>query len=266
MDMEDNAAANIDKITARALADIPHGFLGRGGGLSGGIYAGLNVGIGSDDDKETVARNRHLAAQAILPGADLSSVYQIHSNQVVVVTETLTAENRPQADAMVTDRIGILLGILTADCVPVLLADKDAGIVGAAHAGWKGAITGVTDSAISAMESLGADRGKICAAIGPCIAQKSYEVDDGFFQNFINDNIDNERFFSDGAMKSGCQHYQFDIEGYVTARLAAAGIQTVECAGQDTYSQPDVFYSYRRSCHRGESDYGRQISLIGLPE
>jgi len=263
--MNVNKAAAIDKITARALGDMSHGFLGRAGGLSSGIYAGLNVGIGSDDDADIVRSNRMLAAGAVLAGAQLSSVYQIHSNKVAVVSDAFDSNTRPQADAMVTDRPNILLGILTADCVPVLLADADSGIIGAAHAGWKGAITGVTDAAILAMENLGADRDKICAAIGPCIAQKSYEVDEIFFRNFADKDKENERFFADGAVKEGRQHYQFDIEGYVAARVADAGITAVECAGQDTYSQPDRFFSYRRSCHREERDYGRQISLIGLP-
>ena len=162
---------------------------------------------------------------------------------------------------MVTNRPGLLLGIVTADCVPVLFADAQAGVVGAAHAGWKGAITGVTDNTLAAMEALGADRARIRCAIGPCIAQKSYEVDAAFYQRFVDENPENERFFSDG--KPG--HYQFDIEGYVAARLAQAGVTQIECLGEDTYSQPDRFFSYRRSCHTNEPGYGRQISLIGLP-
>lgn len=254
----------IDKLTAKNLPSVPHAFLGRGGGKSTGLYASLNVGIGSDDDAGAVQENRQRAADAVLPGGALSSVYQIHSPKAVTITEALHDNNRPQADAMVTDRPGLLLGILTADCVPVLFADEQAGIIGAAHAGWKGAIGGVTDNTIAAMEKLGADRARIATAIGPCIAQKSYEVDEAFFRRFAQEDEANERFFADGTVKDGGQHYQFDIEGYVTARLAAAGVTKVECLGEDTYSQPERFFSYRRSCHQGEADYGRQISIIGL--
>lgn len=251
----------VEVIKAQSLNDIPHGFLGRVGGISSGIYAGLNVGLGSDDEREAVIENRRRAVEAVLPGAALARVYQVHSPDVVTIVARGDDEKPPKGDAMVTDRPGILLGIVTADCVPVLFADFDAGVIGAAHAGWKGAISGVTDNTISAMEALGADRSRIVCAIGPCIAQKSYEVDVGFFRRFAEGDAANERFFSDG--KSG--HYQFDVEGYVAARLAAAGIGKVECLGEDTYSQPSRFFSYRRSCHLGEPGYGRQISLIGLP-
>jgi polyphenol oxidase len=251
---------NVEVITSRVLGETPHGFLGRIGGVSTGIYAGLNVGLGSEDEREAVIENRRRAVDAVLPGAALARVYQVHSPDVVAFTAA-SGEDPPKADAMVTDRSGLLLGIVTADCVPVLFADTEAGVVGAAHAGWKGAITGVTDNTIAAMELLGAHRANIACGIGPCIAQKSYEVDDSFFRRFAEDDAANERFFADG--KPG--HYQFDIEGYVAARLAAAGIGKVECLGEDTYSQPDRFFSYRRSCHLGEPGYGRQISLIGLP-
>lgn len=253
---------NVGVIKAKLLGDIPHGFLGRGGGVSTGIYAGLNVGLGSEDEREAVLENRHRAVDAVLPGASLARVYQFHSPDVVTIKSSGQPEEPPKADAMVTDRPNILLGIVTADCVPVLFADRQAGVVGAAHAGWKGAIGGVTDNTIAAMEVLGADRARIICAIGPCIAQKSYEVDEGFLRRFAEADAMNERFFADG--KAG--HYQFDIEGYVAARLAAAGISKVECLGEDTYSQPDRFFSYRRSCHLNEPGYGRQISLIGLPE
>lgn len=247
-------------IKARALSDSPHGFLGRKGGVSTGIYAGLNVGIGSDDDRAAVLENRRLATAVVLPDAQLARVYQIHSADVITVTQANDQNDPPKADAMVTNVPGILLGIVTADCVPVLFADYEAGVIGAAHAGWKGAISGVTDNTVVAMEALGADRSRIVCAVGPCIAQKSYEVDAGFFQRFTDHDPANERFFADG--KAG--QYQFDIEGYVAARLGGAGIGQVECLGEDTYSQPDRFFSYRRSCHLGEPGYGRQISLIGL--
>jgi YfiH family protein len=251
---------SVEVIKARALSGIPHGFLGRAGGISTGIYAGLNVGIGSDDDRVAVLENRRLATAAVLPDAQLARVYQVHSAEVVTFTQANDQDDPPKGDAMVTKMPGILLGIVTADCVPVLFADHEACVIGAAHAGWKGAISGVTDNTITAMEALGADRSRIVCAIGPCIAQKSYEVDAGFFERFADNDPANERFFADG--KAG--HYQFYIEGYVAARLATAGISKVECLGEDTYSQPNRFFSYRRSCHLAEPGYGRQISLIGL--
>jgi polyphenol oxidase len=253
--------SDVDVLRARALGDMPHGFLGRRGGVSAGVVAGLNTGLGSADDPELVAENRRRAAEAVLPGAQLIGVYQIHSAEAVTVLEPWKERMRPRADALVTDRPGLALGILTADCAPVLLADNEAGVVGAAHAGWKGAIGGVTDSTIAAMETLGAKRERIAAAIGPCIARASYEVDEGFFRTFAEADPANERFFADGKPA----HYQFDLEAYVAHRLASAGIRTVEALGEDTYAQPTRFYSFRRATHRGEADYGRQISIIGLP-
>ncbi len=239
---------------------IHHGFLGRTGGLSKGIYAGLNVGLGSDDERDTIIANRKMAADSIIPNAVLHSVHQIHSNIAVIADDTTLSDNRPQADALVTNKPNIVLGILTADCVPILFADAEAGVIGAAHAGWKGAIAGVSDSTIEQMEQLGAKRDRIICAIGPCIAQKSYEVDLAFFERFMDDDNSNEHFFK--VEKIG--HYQFDIEAYAASRLAKAGITNIACLGQDTYSQDDMFYSYRRSCHRSEEGYGRQISLIGM--
>jgi YfiH family protein len=252
---------NVDVITAPTLADLPHGFLGRGGGVSTGIFAGLNVGLGSSDDPRAIAENRRRATEAVLPGAQLVTLHQVHSPEAVAVTAPFPDADRPRADALVTDRPGLLLGILTADCVPVLFADPEAGVVGAAHAGWKGAIAGVTDATLSAMERLGADRGRIAAALGPCIARASYEVDDAFAARFEAAEPDNERFFTAG--RPGRQ--QFDIEAYVAARLAAAGVRRIETLGLDTCANEDRFFSYRRTTHGGEPDYGRQISLIGLP-
>lgn len=251
----------IEITKAKSLNAVPHGFLGRTGGVSGGIYASLNIALGSKDDRSNVIENRRRAVESVMPGAALARVYQIHSADVVTVTKPADQDNPPKADAIVTNTPGILLGISTADCVPVLFADIQAGVVGAAHSGWKGAIGGVSEATITAMEALGADRTRITCAIGPCIAQKSYEVDDAFFARFASEDPANERFFGGG--KAG--HHQFDIEGYVAARLAAAGIRKIECLGKDTYSQPDRFFSYRRTCHLGEDDYGTQISLIGLP-
>ena len=237
-----------------------HGFLGRAGGVSEGIYAGLNIGLGSDDDRDTIMENRRLATEGVFPGSELVTVHQVHSADVVTVTGLLPLDQRPHADAMVTDRPNLLLGILTADCVPVLFGDLDAGVVGAAHAGWKGAIGGVTDRTIAAMEALGACRDAILCAIGPCIGRASYEVTDAFALRFEEEDGANERFFFEG--RPG--HRQFDIAAYVAARVAGAGVGRVELLDEDTYSQPDRFFSYRRSCHLGEADYGRQLSVIGL--
>ena len=251
----------IEVLTASALQGVPHGFLGRSGGVSTGALASLNVGWGSGDDPALVAENRRRAAHAVLPGARLVAVHQIHSAEVVEAGEWPDTD-RPPADALVTDRPGILLAILTADCAPVLMADLEAGVVGAAHAGWKGALAGVTDRTIEAMERLGARRDCIAAAVGPCIARASYEVDWTFQKRFCSDDPANDRFFVEGP--SGKPH--FDLETYVVARLASFGIARVEALGQDTYTQPDRFFSYRRATHRGEPNYGRQISLIGLPD
>ncbi len=248
-------------IRAATLAAVPHGFLGREGGVSTGIHAGLNVGLGSNDDPAAVAANRARAVDAVLAGTALVTLHQVHSPDAIVVTEAFADAARPRADALVTDRPGLLLGILTADCVPVLFADQTAGVVGAAHAGWKGALRGITDATLAAMERLGADRARTVAAIGPCIARGSYEVDDGFLDRFAAADPANERFFLAGRRG----HHQFDIEAYVAARLAAGGVGRIEALGLDTYADEKRFFSYRRTTHRGEPDYGRQISLIGLP-
>ena len=250
----------VEVIRAAGLAAVPHGFVGRRGGVSSGILAGLNVGTGSGDDREAIAENRRRAIEAVLPGAQLAIVHQVHSGDALYLDAPWPHDERPRADAMVTDRPGVLLGILTADCAPVLLADAAAGVVGAAHAGWRGALAGVTDSAIAAMEDLGAHRDRIAAAVGPCIAQPSYEVDEAFRQRFLDEDPDNGRFFNGGA--SGKPH--FDLPGYVRHRLLAAGIDEVETIRLDTYTEADRFFSYRRATHRREPDYGRQLSLIGL--
>ena len=247
-------------LTAGLLSAVAHGFLGRKGGVSVGEVAGLNVGLGAGDDGAAVAENRTRAVNAVLPGARLVTVYQIHSPDCVTVTEPWPDAAQPHADAVVTDQPGLLLGIVTADCAPVLFADTAAGVIGAAHAGWKGAISGVTDRTIAVMEALGAQRSRIVAAIGPCIAAARYEVDETFRVRFCEDAPDNGQFFQSG--KPG--HWQFDLEGYVAHRLESAEICAVERLGCDTYAQPDRFYSYRRATHRGEANYGRQFSLIGL--
>lgn len=196
-----------------------------------------------------------------MPGAELVTVHQIHSAVALPVDEPWLHADRPRADAMVTNRPGLLLGILTADCAPVLFADVRAGVVGAAHAGWRGALAGVTDSTIAAMEELGAQRHHIRAALGPSISQSSYEVDDGFRAQFLVADANNQRFF----LREPVGKARFDLEGYVMHRLLAAGIGNAEALNLDTYAEPDRFYSFRRATHRGEPDYGRQVSLIGLP-
>lgn len=248
----------VEVIRAAALDGVAHGFLGRRGGVSAGLVAGLNTGSGSQDDPAAIAENRRRAVAAVRPGASLVTVFQTHSADAVTVEAPF--DERPQADALVTGRPGLALGILTADCAPVLLADREAGVIGAAHAGWKGAFAGVTDSTLAAMERLGARRERIAAAIGPCIARASYEVDDGFLARFAIADPDNERFFAPG--RPG--HHQFDLEAYVAWRLAAAGLTRIEMLGLDTYGDAERFFSYRRATHRGEPDYGRQISLISL--
>jgi len=253
---------SVEIIKARMLEGVPHGFLGRCGGVSMGVCSGLNVGLGSGDDREAIQTNRRLALEAVAPGAKLVTLHQIHSPTAIAVTAPFPDDARPHADALVTDRPGLALGILTADCTPILFADVQAGVVGAAHAGWKGALGGVIEATVSAMEELGACRADIAAAIGPTIARKSYEVDEAFLRRFADADPANERFFAAG--REG--HYQFDLEGFVVARLAVSSLTRIEAGGLDTYSQPDRFFSYRRAMHGGEPDYGRQISLIALPD
>ena len=253
--------SQVEIIRAVSLGGAPHGFLGRRGGVSTGELAGLNVGYGSNDDRTAIDENRRLAIAAILPQAPLATVHQVHSADVFYVERPWPQDGRPRADAMVTDRSNLLLGILTGDCAPVLFADLDAGVVGAAHAGWRGALGGVTDSTIAAMERLGARRSTIHAAVGPCIGQASYEVDEEFRDGFLADDPGNQRFFVAG--RSGKPH--FGLEAYLVHRLLCAGIEEVEALGLDTYSDPDRFYSYRRATHRGEADYGRHLSAISLP-
>jgi len=253
--------SQVEVIRAVSLGGLPHGFLGRRGGTSTGELAGLNVGYGSKDDRSAIDENRRLAIAALLEDAELATVHQIHSAEAVTIQRPWAHDQRPRADAMVTDRPNLLIGILTADCAPVLFADHRAAVVGAAHAGWRGALAGVTDSTIAAMERLGARREDIHAAVGPCIGQPSYEVDGDFRARFVAQDADNARFFV--AENGGKPH--FDLEGYVVHRLIAAGIDEIEALNLDTYADADRFYSYRRSTHRGEADYGRQLSAIAIP-
>ncbi|WP_426167338.1 peptidoglycan editing factor PgeF [Sandarakinorhabdus sp. DWP1-3-1] len=249
----------VPHVTASALG-VRHGFVGRQGGVSDGIFASLNVGLGSSDDPALVRENRHRAVTSVAPGAALVTLHQIHSNIVVPVTAAFPDAERPHADAMVTATPGLALGILTADCAPILLADVEAGVIGAAHSGWKGALHDIAGATVAAMVGLGARRDRIVAAIGPCIARASYEVDAGFRDRFIADSPAHDGFFSGG--RAG--HFQFDLEGFVAMRLANAGVRTVVALGIDTYPDDGRWFSYRRTTHRGEADYGRQVALIAL--
>ena len=250
-------ADEVEVIRADGLAGLPHGFLGRRGGVSTGTIAGLNIGHGAEDDLQAVAENRRRAVEAVMPGAALATVYQVHSPDVATVEAPWPHDERPRADGMVTSRPGLLLGVVTADCAPVLFADQAAGVVGAAHAGWRGAHGGVLENTVASMERLGAERARIVAAIGPAIAQASYEVDAAFRDNF---GPDAGTFFAPG--RPG--HWQFDLEAYLCRRLRDAGIVLIEPLGLDTYVDEARFFSYRRATHRGEPTYGRQFSLIGL--
>jgi YfiH family protein len=250
-------------LLAKAEAQgIRHGFFTRAGGVSEGIYRGLNIGVGSKDDPALVKENRRRVAawMGVAPDS-LLSVYQIHSPDVIVATGPFFAP-RPQADAIVTDRPGLALGASSADCGPVLLADATARVVGAAHAGWKGALGGVLENAIDAMEKLGASRERIVAVLGPSIGPENYEVGAEFVERFTNVDKDNRRYFTP-SMNNG--HSMFDLNRYTLDRLRKAGV-TAEGLGRCTYAEEDLFYSYRRTTHRKEADYGRQISAIVLEE
>ncbi len=249
----------LDHIKHDLLAPIRHGFFGRSGGASSGIYTGLNCGLGSSDQHDIVTINRARVADAIGVAPDhLIGVHQIHSADVVTVTD-LSAP-RPKADAVVTATRGIGLSVLTADCQPVLFADRDAGVIGAAHAGWKGAVDGVLDATVDAMCNLGARRDQIVAVIGPCISQSAYEVGPEFFERFHDEDEQNARFFVNGADGK----YQFDLPAFGLSRLRAAGIKDASWSRHCTYSDADRFYSYRRSVHNQEPDYGRLIAAIAL--
>jgi YfiH family protein len=247
----------VEVVRAGVLHGVAHGFLGRRGGVSQGLVSGLNVGLGADDEADAVATNRARAVEAVAPGARLVTVYQVHSAECVVAGDWDNAA-RPHADALVTDRPGVVLGIVTADCAPILLADAQAGVVGAAHAGWKGAFGGVAEATVEAMVALGARRDRIAAAIGPCIGQSSYEVDQGFYLKFIEQAPDHARFFAEG--REG--HWQFALEVFVAHRLGQAGVGQIESLGRDTYADEEGFFSFRRATHRAQATYGRQFSLI----
>ena len=240
------------------LSGIAHGFFGRRGGVSRGLYDSLNCGLGSADNADHVGENRRRVQQALGAKA-LCTLYQVHSATVVTVEAPWNAG--PQADAMVGKTKGLALGILSADCAPVLLADADAGVIGAAHAGWKGALAGVIEAAVAAMEKLGARRTRIAAAIGPCISQVNYEVGAELRQRFVDADPASARFFATG---SRAHHHQFDLEGFAADRLSRAGVDNVSRLGACTYAREAEFFSFRRATHRGEADYGRELSAIVL--
>lgn len=249
----------LEILTAVVLAGTRHGFFTRKGGASSGIFAGLNCGTGSTDQSEAVAINRARVAQAMnVPVINLMGVHQIHSADVVTVTGA--NHERPKADAMVTATPGIALSVLSADCQPVLFADSTAGVIGAAHAGWRGALDGVLDQTVDAMIALGATRENIHASIGPCISQRAYEVGPEFMDSFMDEDPENARFFAQGKD----DRLQFDLPAFGLQCLRATGIAGSEWTRHCTYSDEDRFYSYRRSVHHQEADYGRLIAAITL--
>ena len=244
----------------RSHDGIVHGFFTRRGGTSDGMFSSLNCGIGSGDAREKVLANRETAAAALgLSASRLATPYQVHGADIVMATEPWTPGEGPEADGIVTATPGLAIGVGTADCAPVLFADPGAGVVGAAHAGWGGAIKGVLEATVVAMVALGAEIGRISAAIGPAIAQPSYEVGPEFRERFLVDDAANAAFFSAG--REGRSH--FDLVGYVDGRLRRLGLASVSAMPQhDTYADEDRFFSFRRATHRGEPDYGRMISII----
>jgi YfiH family protein len=251
------------RLTVEALhaPGFAHGFFGREGGVSTGLYESLNCGPGSKDAPQAVTENRRLVSAALAPQAELVSLSQIHSPMVHTLLEA--PAQRPEGDAMVTAMPGLALGILTADCAPVLFADHRAKVIGAAHAGWKGALGGVLEAALEAMEKLGAARARIVAAIGPCISQANYEVNWEFRDRFLEQGLKQRRFFVPSQREG---HYRFDLSGYAVHRLESAGLKSVADLGICTYPPENGFFSFRRTTHVGESDYGRQVSAIVLTE
>jgi len=244
------------------LTGIRHAFFTRAGGVSTGLYASLNGGVGSRDETDKVVENRSRMSAALgVEPRRLLTAYQSHSPKVVVAQGPWTTENRPQADAIVTRMRALAIGVTTADCGPVLLADPRAGVIGAAHAGWRGALTGVIEATIAAMEGLGAARGQIRAALGPMIRQDNYEVGPDLVARFRDGDPASSRFFAPAARDG---HAMFDLGGYIAARLTRAGISAVEDLALCTYADPERFYSYRRSTHRAEADYGRHVNAIAL--
>ena len=250
--------------TSLALTGIRHAFFTRAGGVSSGLYATLNGGVGSQDDAGKVVENRaRMAAALAVEPQRLLTAYQTHSPKVVVAEAPWTTENRPQADAVVTRMRALAIGVTTADCGPVLFADPHAGVIGAAHAGWRGALTGVIETTVAAMERLGAAPGQIRAAIGPMIRQSNYEVGPDLVARFRAEDPTSTRFFAPAKRDS---HAMFDLAGYIAVRLKRAGITAVEDVALCTYADPEQFFSYRRTTHRAEADYGRHVNAIALTD
>jgi hypothetical protein len=244
-----------------ALDGISHAFFTREGGVSEGIYESLNAGVGSDDAPEKVTENRARMAKALGVSPErFLTCYQIHSPTVVVAETPWTSENRPRADAIVTKVPGLAIGASTADCGPVLFADPQARVIAAAHSGWRGAVSGVLEATVAAMEGLGADRSRIVAALGPMISQRNYEVGNDLIEQFTKADTDNARFFAAG--RPG--HAQFDLPGFIASQLTRSGIAQIEDLATCTYADPRLFYSFRRTTHRGEPDYGRHVNAITL--
>jgi YfiH family protein len=244
-----------------AIPGLRHAFFSREGGVSEGIYASLNGGLGSQDDPANVVENRRRMAQQMgVPPENLLGVHQIHSPDVAVATGPWQSAARPRADAIVTRTEGVAIGVTAADCGPILFVDPKARVIGAAHAGWKGALTGVLESTVDAMEKLGADRSGMVAAIGPLIRQHSYEVGSEFIEQFLDADAENAMFFLSGERDG---HAMFDLAGFIRMRLENAGVLMIDDLGVDTYSD-ERFYSYRRSVHRREPDYGRHLHAIAL--
>lgn len=239
---------------------VAHAFCGRKGGVSSGLFLSLNCGPGSGDDPVLVAENRKRAVKTVY-AQDLNTLYQIHSAEAVIVTAPWTRETAPKADGMATNVKGLALGILTADCAPVLFADPGAGVIGAAHAGWKGAFGGVIEATVEKMVALGAHPENIIAVVGPAISQENYEVGPEFFDRFVAADANDAEFF-DPAPKAA--HWHFDLTGYVLKRIANAGITQDDDLADCTYAKESEFFSFRRATHRGETDYGRNLSLIAL--
>jgi YfiH family protein len=257
-----SAAGHLQAASLSALPGIRHAFFTRAGGVSQGLYESLNGGLGSQDGTANVAGNRARMAAALGVAPDrLLTAYQMHSPDVVIAERSWQSDARPRADAIVTQVPGLAVAVSTADCGPVLFADSDARVVGAAHAGWRGALTGVIEATIAAMERCGADRARIVAALGPMIRQSNYEVGPEFVTRLQAADRGNERFLQSSMRPD---HALFDLAGYVAARLAAAGISQIEDVGHCTYAEPELFYSYRRATHRQEADYGRHVNAIAL--
>jgi hypothetical protein len=252
----------IEALNLNKIPDIRHGFFTREGGYSQGLYGGLNCSFSSGDEPENVARNRDHIATALGVAADRLAVpHQVHSRDAVVVTEPWSRAMAPQVDGLVTAQRDVALGVTTADCAPVLFADRDAGVIGAAHAGWRGALGGVTDATVAAMEEIGASRSNICAAVGPTISRPAYEVGSELRDVFLSSNAETSRFFGPSEREG---HYMFDLPAYLEWRLIRDGVGSVERSGLCTYGDEQRFFSYRRATHRNEKIYGCQLSAITL--